>query len=54
MIYLFFKIENAKPGSGATEADLIPFSDFLDLVQRQDGTERGLRRSSWLTYQIQT
>jgi SAM-dependent methyltransferase len=51
MIYLFFKPENASSGSGASEADLIPFADFLELRLRQDGTERGIRKSSWLTFQ---
>lgn len=52
MIYLFFKSEDPKSRSGATEADLTPFSDFLDLVHRQDGSERGIRRSAWLTYRF--
>ena len=50
MIYLFFRSEDALSGSGATESDLVPFSDFLDLIQRLEGTERGIRRSAWLTY----
>ena len=54
MIYLFFKMEskNTKPkGSNATEADLVPFLDFMDLVKRENGTDRGDLRSSWITYQ---
>ncbi len=50
MIYLFFRSEDASSGSGATQSDLEPFSDFLDLIQRQEGTERGIRQSAWLTY----
>ena len=56
MIYLFFKTEDhSSPlrGSNALEADLKPFLDFLDLEQRQDGEERGLLRSAWLTYRNQ-
>jgi SAM-dependent methyltransferase len=51
MIYLFFKSDDVASGSGATEADLKPFSGFLTLKRREDGSERGLRKSSWLTYQ---
>ncbi len=53
MIYLFFKMEskNTKPkGSNATEADLVPFLDFMDLVKRENGTDRGNFRSAWITY----
>lgn len=50
MIYLFFRPEDAISSPGVTEADLVLFLDFLDQVQRQDGTERGLHRSAWLTY----
>lgn len=51
MIYLFFKPIEAKSRSGVTEADLIPFSEFMTLTKREDGSERGLRKASWLTYQ---
>lgn len=51
MIYLFFRTDGAMSGSGATEADLVPFLDFLEQIKRQDGTERGIRKSSWVTYQ---
>jgi cyclopropane fatty-acyl-phospholipid synthase-like methyltransferase len=51
LIYLFFKSKEAASRSGATEADLKPFSEFMTLVKREDGSERGLRKSSWLTYQ---
>jgi len=50
MIYLFFRSQEALSGSGATDSDLTPFLDFMELVERQDGTERGIRRSSWLIY----
>ena len=56
MIYLFFKDEHqssALKGSNATEADLQPFLDFMELEKRQDGVERGLLRSAWLTYRNQ-
>lgn len=50
LIYLFFRSQDGGTGSGATEGDLTPFMDFLELVERQDGTERGIRPSAWLTY----
>ena len=50
MIYLFFQSEDGLSSTGATEADLAPFLDFLKLERRQDGTERGIRKSSWLTF----
>jgi SAM-dependent methyltransferase len=49
MLYLFFKIEDS--GTGATEDDLQPFSEFLSLTERQDGTDREIRKSSWLFYE---
>jgi len=50
MIYLFFKTDEAASGSGAAESDLIPFTDFMEIVKREDGSERGIRKASWLTY----
>ena len=57
LIYLFFKPQgedSGMMGSNATEADLIPFLDFMDLVQREDNTERGIFKSSWITYRKKT
>jgi len=51
MLYLFFRDKIQSSGSGASEADLPPFNDFLNLTKREDGTEREARRSSWLWYQ---
>lgn len=51
MLYLFFRSEDKPSGTGAGESDLAPFLDFLQLVQRQDGSERGIRPAAWLTYQ---
>jgi cyclopropane fatty-acyl-phospholipid synthase-like methyltransferase len=50
MIYLFLKSQQAMRGSGVTESDLDLFLDFMNLEERQDGTERGLCRSTWLIY----
>jgi len=50
MLYIFFKAENGA-GPGVTEADLTPLTDFLTLTERQDGTDRETRKSSWLFYE---
>ena len=53
LIYLFFNNEDqssVRSGSNATEASLEPFLDFLELVKRENGTERGKLRSAWITY----
>jgi SAM-dependent methyltransferase len=54
LLYIFFRSPDDQSGSGFSEQDLTPFLDFLELVKRQDGTERGLRPSAWLTYQKPT
>lgn len=51
MLYLFFRDGKQGTSSNASEADLQPFNDFLKLIKREDGTERELRKSSWLWYQ---
>ena len=50
MLYLFFRSDDSVSSPGATEADLVPFLNFMVKVNRSDGTERGIRRSSWLIY----
>jgi SAM-dependent methyltransferase len=52
LVYLFYKSDPTIAGSGVTQMDIEAFSNFLELVNRQDGTERGLRKSSWLTYHM--
>jgi len=54
LLYLFFRPEKVRSSSGAVDEDLEPFTGFLDLIQRQDGTERGVRRSAWLAYRKPT
>lgn len=54
LIYLFLKTQKLSPGSGATEDDLFPFSDFLVELNRADSTERGIMKSSWLMYKKPT
>jgi 2-polyprenyl-3-methyl-5-hydroxy-6-metoxy-1,4-benzoquinol methylase len=47
--YVFFRDPSEK-GPGLIEEDVQALSDHLNLVNRQNGTERGKRPSSWLTY----
>jgi SAM-dependent methyltransferase len=49
LMYGFFK-EGEEAGSGLVEADLEALSERLRLVERQNGTERGLRPSAWFEY----
>lgn len=49
LMYGFFK-EGEESGSGLVEADLEALSERLRLVERQDGSERGIRPSAWFEY----
>lgn len=51
LLYVFFKLDAEMSGSGLLESDIAVFQDQLELVKREDGTERGLRRAAWLTFQ---
>jgi 2-polyprenyl-3-methyl-5-hydroxy-6-metoxy-1,4-benzoquinol methylase len=53
MLYAFFKT-NQSDRFGLTAADLELLGKNLELTQRQDGTERGLRPSAWFTYRPKT
>ena len=48
LMYGFFSPEDG--GTGLTEAHLACLNDSLELIQRQDGTERGRRPSAWFTF----
>lgn len=50
LMYGFFK-PPTETGPGLVETDLDLLSDTLKLINRQDGTERGLRPSAWFMYQ---
>ena len=50
LLYVFCKSPEAI-GPGVTEADLQLFSQHFILLDRQYGTDRGIRPSSWLTFQ---
>ena len=52
LMYAFFKSAESD-GFGLTPADLEWLGENLELVRRQDGTERGQRPSAWFTYQQQ-
>ena len=49
LLYVFFRHPDAS-GPGLEESDLEALRAFFYLVNRQDGSERGLRCSAWLTY----
>ena len=49
LMYGFFK-EAAGSGPGLVEADLEKLRERLRPVERQEGTERGLRPSAWFTF----
>lgn len=50
LIYLFL-CSNPEPGkTGITQVELNNISKRLNLVKRQDGTDRGSQTSSWLTF----
>ena len=51
LLYLFFKSSPDGRGPGATEADIDLITQNLQLVEREDSTERGLRPSAWFTLQ---
>jgi SAM-dependent methyltransferase len=48
--YVFFR-DPAEKGPGLVEEDVQALSGQFYLVDRQDGSERGRRPSTWLTYQ---
>ena len=51
LIYLFIKSGSDVSGNGASEADIHFITQKLQVVNRIDGTERGVRSSAWLTLQ---
>lgn len=48
LMYGFFRPEEGS--TGLAETHLNPLNETLQLVERQDGTERGRRPSAWFTY----
>ncbi len=51
LLYAFFRGETEEQGTGTTERELGAIAARLRLISRQDGSERGLRRSAWLEFQ---
>lgn len=51
MLYAFFQNNDTGSGNGIIESDLEAFSPTFKIVSRQDGTEKGMRPSVWLTFQ---
>lgn len=47
LLYAFTK-EASQDGPGLTQGEIDQLTDKLELVSRQDGTERGRRPSTWL------
>jgi SAM-dependent methyltransferase len=52
LLYVFFRTDPHASGSGISENELDSISDHLDLVSRQDGTDREVRPSAWLLYRM--
>jgi SAM-dependent methyltransferase len=53
LLYAFFRDEADEKGPGIIEADIELLDERFNLVWREDGTERGMRRSAWCTFQPQ-
>lgn len=51
LLYVFIKsqLEDLRPG--VTEEEIIKLSQVFKLMSRVDGTERDIRRSTWLSFQ---
>jgi len=49
LVYLFFKSHPDRGGPGVSEIDIRFVTQVLQLVERKDSTERGIRPSAWLT-----
>jgi len=50
MLMYAFLSQPGEKGIGLLPADLERLSSILQLVRRQDGTERGIHTSTWLTF----
>lgn len=50
LLYAFWNETGSEDQTGLRPSDLAALQDHFDLVNRQDGTERGKRPSSWLTF----
>jgi cyclopropane fatty-acyl-phospholipid synthase-like methyltransferase len=50
LIYVFIKENADSNGSGVSEQEIQSLIHKLKLVDRKDGSERGIRPSAWLTF----
>lgn len=53
LLYVFFR-DPGSTGAGIDQEDLDRIAGRLEQVDRQDGTERGIRPSAWLTFKKTT
>jgi cyclopropane fatty-acyl-phospholipid synthase-like methyltransferase len=51
LLYVFFNTQGEGQGPGITEEDITNLSQVLKLINRKDGTERGVRPSAWFSFQ---
>jgi cyclopropane fatty-acyl-phospholipid synthase-like methyltransferase len=51
LLYVFFTDPSSIPGPGVTEESINKLLQTFKLIERNDGTERSLRPSAWLTLQ---
>ena len=51
LLYVFFKNHGEALKPGVMESDINKLLHVFELVNRVDGTERGIRRSAWLSFQ---
>jgi 2-polyprenyl-3-methyl-5-hydroxy-6-metoxy-1,4-benzoquinol methylase len=51
LLYVFFKKRLEDTGPGVTEGDITVLSQTLKIIDRKNGTERGIYTSSWINFQ---
>jgi cyclopropane fatty-acyl-phospholipid synthase-like methyltransferase len=51
LLYVFFNTQGEGQGPGITQEDITNLSQVLKLINRKDGTERGVRPSAWFSFQ---
>ena len=49
LLYVFVKADDDVEGGGVPESELATLSEVIELVSREDGTNRGGRPSAWRT-----
>jgi cyclopropane fatty-acyl-phospholipid synthase-like methyltransferase len=50
MLYAFLKINTEDEGSGIDEEEIMKLSKMYLMVYRKDGSERGIRPSTWMIF----